>query len=371
MKRSVTTWSEPKRFAAVELKFPFLQLAHIILDYICANCPLLNFKFKMPDWLSAVIGGGASVINNLLGFGANYQQNKYNKEAISLQNQYNRELAAYQNSMNLEQWNRENAYNTPTAQITRLREAGINPHLAYSHGSISNTSASSPQLTAGEQSAFRQQAYQADIQQGVNNYIALKKLDNETKLVDSQIYKNETSGRLNEENAVREQFNNEMRNRFKNDTHNAYQSEQERKQITRDIVRENLSQAEYKTRSAKSNTEVLEAIQNFRVAIYGLKTLQGANQLRIQDESLKRIRAARTEIETRVKIMQAREGMTGIVGDAWTLLKKGDSELYELTTGDADHEYYDGFYDVFKNEVMPYIRQIPNSDTFNFQNHWK
>lgn len=325
----------------------------------------------MPDWLSAVIGGGASVINNLLGFGSNYQQNKYNKEAIALQNQYNKELAAYQNSMNLEQWNRENAYNTPTAQITRLREAGINPHLAYSHGSISNTSASSPALTAGEQSAFRAQAYQADIQQGVNNYIALKKLDNETKLVDSQIYKNETSGRLNEENAVREEFNNEMRNRFKSETHDAYAADQERKTITRDIVRENLDQAVYKTRSAKSNTEVLEAIQNYRVAIYGLKTLQGAGQLKIQKASYDRIVAARREIEQRIKIMEKREGMTGIVGDAWTLLKKGDEEAYEIFSGDENHEFYDGLYDVFKTEIAPFLRQLPKSDTFNFKNHWR
>lgn len=35
----------------------------------------------------------------------------------------------------------QNAYNHPSQQMARLREAGINPHLAYSQGSISNSSA--------------------------------------------------------------------------------------------------------------------------------------------------------------------------------------------------------------------------------------
>lgn len=35
-------------------------------------------------------------------------------------------------------WQRQNEYNTPQAQMARLRTAGINPHMAYMRGTINN-----------------------------------------------------------------------------------------------------------------------------------------------------------------------------------------------------------------------------------------
>lgn len=40
--------------------------------------------------------------------------------------------------INIRQWERENEYNSPAAQMARLREAGLNPHLAIG-GSVANT----------------------------------------------------------------------------------------------------------------------------------------------------------------------------------------------------------------------------------------
>lgn len=42
---------------------------------------------------------------------------------------------------NLENWERNNAYNHPSAQMARLREAGLNPAMMYGSGSAMNTSA--------------------------------------------------------------------------------------------------------------------------------------------------------------------------------------------------------------------------------------
>ena len=39
-------------------------------------------------------------------------------------------------------WEKNNAYNDPTQQMERLKNAGINPHLAYSQGGVTNTSSS-------------------------------------------------------------------------------------------------------------------------------------------------------------------------------------------------------------------------------------
>lgn len=48
-----------------------------------------------------------------------------------------------QNRYNLSQWNRENEYNKPINQMSRLREAGVNPNLAFASGSGGNISAHS------------------------------------------------------------------------------------------------------------------------------------------------------------------------------------------------------------------------------------
>lgn len=61
-------------------------------------------------------------------------------------NSRNERLVARQNQANIEQWRRENAYNTPAAQMQRLLSAGINPAMAYANGDLMNEAAASPQL---------------------------------------------------------------------------------------------------------------------------------------------------------------------------------------------------------------------------------
>lgn len=62
-------------------------------------------------------------------------------------NKANRELAELAYQQNVEQWERENLYNHPSAQISRLEEAGLNPNLVYGNGSAVQTSAHSPQMS--------------------------------------------------------------------------------------------------------------------------------------------------------------------------------------------------------------------------------
>lgn len=80
----------------------------------------------LPAAASAAIGSAGSIV----GSGLSYKKQK------KLMNQ------AYQNDINM--WNMQNAYNTPQAQMARLREAGLNPHLAYGNGSVANTSSQAP-----------------------------------------------------------------------------------------------------------------------------------------------------------------------------------------------------------------------------------
>lgn len=89
-----------------------------------------------------------------------HQQNKNIDKQLAAQKQeqqqnrlYNLELAKQQNSWNIQQWNRENAYNSPSAQMERMKQAGLNPDMMYGGGVSGNLAASSPQMTSGAPSS--------------------------------------------------------------------------------------------------------------------------------------------------------------------------------------------------------------------------
>lgn len=71
------------------------------------------------------------------------------KRAQRRQNKYNTQAAELEYQRNLEQWSRENDYNSPSKQMERLTQAGINPVLAYQSAGTT-TAASSPQFEAPE-----------------------------------------------------------------------------------------------------------------------------------------------------------------------------------------------------------------------------
>lgn len=52
--------------------------------------------------------------------------------------QANKSMAEYSYSKDLEMWNRQNEYNTPQAQMSRFKEAGLNPNLIYGKGNPGN-----------------------------------------------------------------------------------------------------------------------------------------------------------------------------------------------------------------------------------------
>lgn len=53
----------------------------------------------------------------------------------------NKQQAEYAYSQEQEQWNRQNAYNSPEAQMARYKAAGLNPNLIYGSGSGSSGNA--------------------------------------------------------------------------------------------------------------------------------------------------------------------------------------------------------------------------------------
>mgnify|MGYP000606872862 CR=1 FL=1 len=70
---------------------------------------------------SSLIGLGPTI-----GAAAQAKQSRRNVQA---QIKADRELAEYQYSKDLEMWDRQNEYNSPSAHMQRLRDAGLNPNL--------------------------------------------------------------------------------------------------------------------------------------------------------------------------------------------------------------------------------------------------
>lgn len=126
--------------------------------------------------MSVLLAGGIAAGSALLGQAFNaYQSGKMNKRA----ERFNREMYAKQRADNLSDWHMQNAYNDPAAQMQRLQNANLNPHLVYGNGAdaqmaspvrssnISNPSYDTPRIDLGSVVAQALQAKQ--IQSNIAN----------------------------------------------------------------------------------------------------------------------------------------------------------------------------------------------------------
>lgn len=95
--------------------------------------------------LSAAISGGLGFISNLFGNNANRKAqesaNRTNIKLAQMGNEFNERMMDKQMAYNTEMWNRNNAYNDPSAQVARLRAAGLNPSLMMGQGGNSGSAA--------------------------------------------------------------------------------------------------------------------------------------------------------------------------------------------------------------------------------------
>ncbi len=108
----------------------------------------------MDNGLQAAIAGIANGVAQVAGQAIATQEDKHaQRRAFN----YNMQMAKYQNEVNLENWTRQNEYNSPSAQMERLKAAGLNPNLVYGGGSA-QTAASAIHAMPGA----TMQAYQGN-----------------------------------------------------------------------------------------------------------------------------------------------------------------------------------------------------------------
>lgn len=89
------------------------------------------------------------------------------------------------------QWDMQNAYNSPTQQMQRLREAGLNPHLIYGSGGATSNAAPINQVPFDmpQQQVPQIGNIGAAIGDTVSQYIEARRFQAQNKLVDAQTLK--------------------------------------------------------------------------------------------------------------------------------------------------------------------------------------
>lgn len=87
----------------------------------------------MAGWLIPVIQGAATVGTGLMGYRSTRDTNRTNEK-----------IAARAQAFDLNMWNLQNKYNSPSAQMDRLRTAKLNPNLIYGSGNVTGNISSVP-----------------------------------------------------------------------------------------------------------------------------------------------------------------------------------------------------------------------------------
>lgn len=109
--------------------------------------------------LAPILSAAGSALSSGLGFLSNLWANKQNKELAQYSAQQNQLLQDRAFAQNKQMWSEQNAYNSPTAQMARLKSAGLNPNLVYGNGSVGNSSGSAPKMEAASYPTPKMEPY--------------------------------------------------------------------------------------------------------------------------------------------------------------------------------------------------------------------
>lgn len=92
--------------------------------------------------LGTVIGGiGGAAISAIGNFFGNKSNRKQSAEAFERESKFAREERLAQQQWIEQMYEKNNSYNSPAAQMRRLKDAGLNPDLMYSRGDLGNATA--------------------------------------------------------------------------------------------------------------------------------------------------------------------------------------------------------------------------------------
>lgn len=136
----------------------------------------------------AVLG---SLVSGIFGLGANginanlqRETNEMNYRINQMNNEFNAREAQKNRDFQLDMWNRQNEYNTPSAQFQRMKDAGINPYNAAGSVSTGISSSSPSGASASAASPVAMQAYRHDfssVSDAINSFFVNQKIARESQ----------------------------------------------------------------------------------------------------------------------------------------------------------------------------------------------
>lgn len=122
---------------------------------------------------AAAIVGGAGLLGSALGSRSQRKTNEAQKELAELEFKRNKEM-----------WQMQNKYNSPVEQMSRLRQAGLNPNLVYGSGAVGNTTSNAPNYKAPGLKAYT--GYGDDFRNSAMNAISAQNLSEQNKNIQKQ-----------------------------------------------------------------------------------------------------------------------------------------------------------------------------------------
>lgn len=137
---------------------------------------------------SGLLSGLGSIFGSSSANSVNREIAAENRQWQSDENQINRDWQSDQNQINRDwqekMWNAQNLYNSPSAMMSRLKDAGINPFVlggssgvatAGAAGSVGSPSAGSPSMVGAPSATTMMPVnYGAPIANALNNYLQVK-----------------------------------------------------------------------------------------------------------------------------------------------------------------------------------------------------
>lgn len=227
------------------------------------------------------VSSGASLLSgiaNAVGGARQAVKNRRHQNAmLQKQQTWSEQMAEKQNQWNIDQWTRENAYNSPIAQMERYELAGINPYNAVSNGQVGSGFASPLQSATPNNVSAPAYAdaytnpvgdFISGLSSSLDNALKVISVDREKKLTPSVV--KESEGRANSANAEGVKAQNDLVNEPSRvaANYNLYQSQFHefaynsqyyalKAQGVDDIVANELAQMRSETQILKLNAEGL------------------------------------------------------------------------------------------------------------------
>lgn len=117
---------------------------------------------------AGVLSAGADIVSTAL-------NGIFQGSANRAERRFARQMYGQQREDALSDWNRQNAYDAPSAQMQRFKDAGLNPLLIYGSGSASAGNAGP--IRSSSPGSYSPKAPQVDLGAAIHDYIDVKMKD--------------------------------------------------------------------------------------------------------------------------------------------------------------------------------------------------